>query len=58
MDSKCLVKGTKYLYTASIVAVEITYLHESINGFVFKKESGTTHELSRNQVEKFINSIS
>ena len=35
MLAKNLVKGKTYLYTAGAEPVEVEYLHETMNGFVF-----------------------
>jgi hypothetical protein len=53
MDAKELKKGESYYYTAGLQSVEVKYLHENVNKYVFTA-NGITRELTSRDVKNYI----
>lgn len=56
MKASELTKGNKYLYTAPCDPIEVTYMYETINGYMFES-GGVTNELNAIDVKFYIEPV-
>lgn len=56
MKTSDLEKGNRYRYTANCESIEITYLYEIINGYLFEHD-GVRKPLSIIEVKLYIEEI-
>lgn len=56
MKAKYLKKGRRYYYTAGCEWVEVTYLYETVNGYMFEAD-GVRNVLNGMSVKLYISEI-